>query len=95
MFIEIETIDGHTIGYKLSAEDMQLDLSYDPEFDYEQLARWYNIGSKEKDEELTADKLKNLPPILLAKLKQKFINSNKKIKDVNINVSNFNKKMKQ
>ena len=53
---------------------MQLDLSYDHEFDYEQLARWYNIGSKEKDEELTADKLKNLPPILLAKLKQKFIN---------------------
>jgi len=95
MFIEIETIDGHTIGYKLSAEDTQLDLSYDPEFDYEQLARWYNIGSKEKDEELTADKLKNLPPILLAKLKQKFINSNKKRKDVNINVSNFNKKMKQ
>jgi len=95
MFIEIETIDGHTIGYKLSAEDMQLDLSYDHEFDYEKLARWYNIGSKEKDEELTADKLKNLPPILLAKLKQKFINSNKKRKDVNINVSNFNKKMKQ
>ena len=93
MFIEIETIDGHTIGYKLSAEDMQLDLSYDPEFDYEKLAHLLNIGSDEKS--FTADKLKNLPPILLAKLKQKFINSNKKRKDVNINVSNFNKKMKQ
>ena len=42
MFIEIETIDGYTIGYKLSAEDMQLDLSYDPEFDYEKLAHLLN-----------------------------------------------------
>ena len=98
--IEIETIDGHIIRYKLSADGyiIRYELSAD---DYEQLAHWYNIVSKEcgvkkKDEEgITADKLKSLPPILLAKLKQEFINSNKKRKDVDINVYNSNKKMKR
>ena len=103
--IEIETIDGHIIRYKLSADGYiiryELSADYDHEFDYEQLAHWYNIVSKEygvkkKDEEgITADKLKSLPPILLAKLKQEFINSNKKRKDVDINVYNSNKKMKR
>ena len=54
---------------------LKLDFRYDPEYDYEHLAHKINTLLFKGEPTFTADELKNLPPFLLAQLKEKFKNN--------------------